>query len=186
MVHKPWRSQLVIDDIECMPPREVIECGAGTSTTWLRALGARLGFEVTSLEIHPDFYNSLWMSTGSMASAHRANSKLSCSGFLVYTMQASLAICLASSLGGVPGLRGNCHPSKTLLHFVPHMICHKAILMHLLVSSFWRGLCLPNVLIQRLVGSLDIASRMAVATSGMTSIFPRWAGLSISCSWIGR
>ena len=54
MVHEPWRSELVMDDIERLPPREVIECGAGNSTTWLLALGARLGFEVTSLENHPD------------------------------------------------------------------------------------------------------------------------------------
>ena len=39
-----------------------------------------------------------------MANVHRANSKLSCNGFLVYTMRASLAICLASSLGGAPGM----------------------------------------------------------------------------------
>jgi SAM-dependent methyltransferase len=54
MVHEPWRSGLVMDDIESSPPSQVIECGAGNSTTCLLALGAKLGFGLTSLENHPD------------------------------------------------------------------------------------------------------------------------------------
>lgn len=54
MVHEPWRSEIVMDDIERTPPQQAIECGAGNSTTWLLALGAKYGFELTSLENHPD------------------------------------------------------------------------------------------------------------------------------------
>jgi hypothetical protein len=52
MVHEPWRSQLVMEEIERLKPRLVVECGAGNSTSWLLAMSRIQGFDLVSLENH--------------------------------------------------------------------------------------------------------------------------------------
>jgi hypothetical protein len=54
MIHSFSRSLIVMNDIEASPPHEVIECGAGNSTTWFLGLSKKYGFGLTSLENHPD------------------------------------------------------------------------------------------------------------------------------------
>ncbi|MFO1205982.1 MAG: class I SAM-dependent methyltransferase [Burkholderiales bacterium] len=54
MTFDPKRAEILMDEIDANPPRELLELGCGNTTAILCALGYKHGFNVTSLENHPD------------------------------------------------------------------------------------------------------------------------------------